>query len=126
VKNDNQYEGLREQDMSKSRAAAISNSEGSSSRAGKSSSQSRRSSGSGSGGNRAQKAAAGRRRKEIGRQAQRHVGGPQSRLAGRAAEPPRLAVATHLHLSAARYPDGPAPGDALTPEGRSSLILRRA
>src|SRR5437588_11735453 len=63
VKNDKQYEGLRKKGMSKSRAAAISNSPGSSSRGGKSSgsSQSRRSSGSGSGGNRAQKAAAGRK-----------------------------------------------------------------
>src|SRR5947209_2145002 len=63
VKNDKQYEGLRKKGMSKSRAAAISNSEGSSSRGGKSSgsSQSRQSSGSGSGGNKAQKAAAGRK-----------------------------------------------------------------
>jgi hypothetical protein len=63
VKNDKQYEGLRKKGMSKSRAAAISNSEGSSSRGGKSSgsSRSRKSSGSGSGGNRAQKAAAGRK-----------------------------------------------------------------
>jgi hypothetical protein len=63
VKNDKQYEGLRKKGMSKARAAAISNSEGSSSRGGKSSgsSQSRQSSGSGSGGNRAQKAAAGRK-----------------------------------------------------------------
>jgi hypothetical protein len=45
VKNDKQYEGLRKKGMSKSRAAAISNSKGSSSRGGKSSgsSQSRRS-----------------------------------------------------------------------------------
>src|SRR2546423_7738582 len=63
VKNDNQYEGLRKKGMSKSRAAAISNSPGSSSRGGKSSgsSRSRKSSGAGSGGNRAQKAAAGRK-----------------------------------------------------------------
>jgi hypothetical protein len=63
VNNDKQYEGLRKKGMSKSRAAAISNSEGSSSRGGKSSgsSQSRRSSGSGSGGNRAQKARLGAR-----------------------------------------------------------------
>src|SRR5882724_5311400 len=63
IKNDKQYEGLREQGMSKSRAAAISNSPGSSSRGGKSSgsSQSRKSSGPGSGGNRAQKASAGRK-----------------------------------------------------------------
>jgi hypothetical protein len=63
VKNDKQYEGLRKKGMSKSRAAAISNSEGSSSRGGKSSgsSQSRKSSGSGSGGNTAQKKAAGRK-----------------------------------------------------------------
>ena len=65
VKNDKQYEGLRKKGMSKSRAAAISNSEGSSSRGGKSSgsSRSRKSSGSGSGsgGNTAQKKAAGRK-----------------------------------------------------------------
>jgi hypothetical protein len=63
VKSDKQYEGLRKKGMSKSRAAAIANSPGSSSRGGKSSgsSRSRRSSGSGSGGNRAQKAAAGRK-----------------------------------------------------------------
>ena len=48
VKSDKQYEGLRKKGMSKSRAAAISNSPGSSSRGGKSSgsSRSRRSSGS--------------------------------------------------------------------------------
>jgi hypothetical protein len=67
VKNDKQYEGLRKKGMSKSRAAAISNSEGSSSRggkksgSGKGSSQSSKSSGSGSGGNRSQKQAAGRK-----------------------------------------------------------------
>jgi hypothetical protein len=55
VKNDKQYEGLRKKGMSKSRAAAISNSEGSSSRGGKKSgsgggsSRSSKSSGSGSG-----------------------------------------------------------------------------
>ncbi|MCV7303464.1 hypothetical protein H7J93_27990 [Mycobacterium barrassiae] len=57
VKNDKQYEGLRKQGMSKSRAAAISNSPGASSRGGKSSG----SSGSGSGGNQSQKKAAGRK-----------------------------------------------------------------
>src|SRR4051812_830591 len=63
VKNDKQYEGLRKKGMSKSRAAAISNSEGSSSRGGKSSgsSRSKQSSGSGSSGNKAQKGAAGRK-----------------------------------------------------------------
>jgi hypothetical protein len=63
VKNDKQYEGLRKKGMSKSRAAAISNSPGSSSRGGKSSGSSRssRSGGSGSGGNQAQKKAAGRK-----------------------------------------------------------------
>lgn len=63
IKNDKQYEGLREKGMSKQRAAAISNSEGSSSRGGKSSgsSASRKSSGPGSGGNHAQKVAAGRK-----------------------------------------------------------------
>ena len=35
VKNDKQYEGLRRKGMSKSRAAAISNSKGASSRGGK-------------------------------------------------------------------------------------------
>jgi hypothetical protein len=49
IKNDKQYEGLREKGMSKSRAAAIANSPGASSRGGKSSgsSESKRSSGSG-------------------------------------------------------------------------------
>jgi hypothetical protein len=61
VKNDKQYEGLRKKGMSKSRAAAISNSPGSSRRGGEhsgagESSPSRRSSGAG---NRAQKQAAG-------------------------------------------------------------------
>ena len=67
VKNDKQYEGLRKKGMSKSRAAAIANSEGSSSRGGKSSGSSRssKSSGSGSGGNRAQKQAAGRKGGEV-------------------------------------------------------------
>lgn len=63
VKNDKQYEGLRKKGMSKSRAAAIANSPGSSKRGGESkgSSRSRKSSGSGSGGNKAPKAAAGRK-----------------------------------------------------------------
>lgn len=67
VKDDKQYAGLRKKGMSKSRAAAIANSPGSSSRGGKQrgsgdgSSQSRKSSDSGSGGNKAQKAAAGRK-----------------------------------------------------------------
>jgi hypothetical protein len=66
VKNDKQYEGLRKKGMSKSRAAAIANSPGSTSRGGKksgsgASSRSSKSSGSGSGGNRAQKQAAGRK-----------------------------------------------------------------
>jgi hypothetical protein len=67
VKDDKQYEGLRKKGMSKQRAAAIANAEGSSGKGGKrsgsgqSSSRSRKSSGSGSGGNRAQKQAAGRK-----------------------------------------------------------------
>jgi hypothetical protein len=63
IKNDAQYEALRDKGMSKSRAAAISNSEGGSSRGGKSSgsSASRKSRGPGSGGNHAQKVAAGRK-----------------------------------------------------------------
>jgi hypothetical protein len=67
VKDDKQYEGLRKKGMSKSRAAAISNSPGASKKGGKrsgggkGSSQSSRSTGRGSGGNRAQKQAAGRK-----------------------------------------------------------------
>lgn len=51
VKNDKQYEGLRDKGMSKSRAAAIANSKGASSRGGKNS----------GGGSKSQKAAAGRK-----------------------------------------------------------------
>ena len=60
VKNDKQYEGLRKKGMSKGRAAAISNSKGSSSRGGKNSSGGSKSSGS-SGGSKSQKAKAGRK-----------------------------------------------------------------
>src|SRR4051795_3704418 len=62
VKNDKQYEGLRKKGMSKSRAAAISNSEGSSSRGGKKSgSGSSSKSNSSQGGTTQQKTAAGRK-----------------------------------------------------------------
>lgn len=62
IKNDKQYEGLRKKGMSKSRAAAISNSEGSSSRGGKKShSGGRSTTASNAGGTRAQKVAAGRK-----------------------------------------------------------------
>jgi hypothetical protein len=62
IKNDKQYEGLRKKGMSKSRAAAISNSEGASSRGGKKShSGGRSTTASKSGGTKAQKAAAGRK-----------------------------------------------------------------
>jgi hypothetical protein len=63
VKNDEQYEALRDKGMSKSRAAAISNAPDASSHGGKSSGSTRsaKSSGPGSGGNKAQKAAAGRK-----------------------------------------------------------------
>jgi hypothetical protein len=66
IKDDKQYEGLREKGMSKERAAKIANTPGASSKGGKhshsgGSSQSRKSSGPGSGGNRAQKQAAGRK-----------------------------------------------------------------
>jgi hypothetical protein len=63
VKNEKQYEALKDKGMSKSRAAKIANSPGASKRGGKSSgsSRSKRSTGSGSGGNRSQKAAAGRK-----------------------------------------------------------------
>lgn len=60
VKNDKQYEGLRDKGMSKSRAAAIANSPGASSRGGKSSGGGSKS-GSSSGGSKSQKAAAGRK-----------------------------------------------------------------
>ena len=62
VKNDKQYEGLRKKGMSKGRAAAISNSEGSSSRGGKKSgSGSSSKSSSSQGGTSQQKKAAGRK-----------------------------------------------------------------
>jgi hypothetical protein len=61
VKNDKQYEGLKKKGMSKSRAAAIANSEGSSSRGGKASGSGKRNTDSKQGGSKAQKAAAGRK-----------------------------------------------------------------
>ena len=62
VKNDKQYEGLRKKGMSKSRAAAIANSEGASSRGGKKSgSGSSSKSNSSQGGTTQQKKAAGRK-----------------------------------------------------------------
>ena len=63
VKNEKQYEALKDKGMSKERAAKIANSPGASKKGGKSSgsSQSRKSSGSGSGGNHSQKVAAGRK-----------------------------------------------------------------
>ena len=63
VKNDKQYEALKDKGMSKERAAKIANTPDASSKGGKSSgsSQSKQSSGSGSGGNTAQKKAAGRK-----------------------------------------------------------------
>ena len=63
VKNEKQYEALKDKGMSKERAAKIANSPGASKKGGKSSgsSQSRKASGSGSGGNHSQKVAAGRK-----------------------------------------------------------------
>jgi hypothetical protein len=61
IKNDKQYEGLRKKGMSKSRAARIANSEGSSSRGGKASGSGKRNTNSSQGGTKAQKAAAGAR-----------------------------------------------------------------
>ena len=61
VKNDKQYEGLKKKGMSKSRAAAIANSEGSSSRGGKASGSGKKRSTSKQGGSKAQKAASGRK-----------------------------------------------------------------
>ena len=57
VKNEKQYEALKDRGMSKERAARIANSPGASSRGGKSSSRS----GSSQGGTTAQKKAAGRK-----------------------------------------------------------------
>jgi hypothetical protein len=62
IKNDKQYEGLREKGMSKSRAAAIANSEGASSRGGKASGSGASSKSNASqGGTTQQKKAAGRK-----------------------------------------------------------------
>jgi hypothetical protein len=61
VKNEKQYEKLKEKGMSKERAARISNSSGSSSRGGKSSGSGTRRSNSSQGGSTAQKKAAGRK-----------------------------------------------------------------
>jgi hypothetical protein len=62
IKNDKQYEGLREKGMSKSRAAAIANSEGASSRGGKASgSGSSSKSNASQGGTTQQKKVAGRK-----------------------------------------------------------------
>jgi hypothetical protein len=60
VKNEKQYEALKDKGMSKERAAKIANSPGASSRGGKASSSSSRSSSS-QGGTTAQKKAAGRK-----------------------------------------------------------------
>jgi hypothetical protein len=61
VKDDKQYEGLREKGMSKERAAKIANTPGASKKGGKSSGGGKSSSSSSQGGTKAQKAAAGRK-----------------------------------------------------------------
>jgi hypothetical protein len=61
VKNEKQYEALKDKGMSKERAAKIANSPGASSRGGKSSSSSSSKSNSSQGGTHAQKVAAGRK-----------------------------------------------------------------
>jgi hypothetical protein len=61
VKNEKQYEALKDKGMSKQRAARISNSPGSSSRGGKKSGSSNSRSSSSQGGTTAQKKAAGRK-----------------------------------------------------------------
>jgi hypothetical protein len=61
VKNEKQYEALKDKGMSKERAAKIANSPGSSSRGGKKSSSSSSRSSSSQGGTTAQKKAAGRK-----------------------------------------------------------------
>ncbi|HTZ87427.1 MAG TPA: Rho termination factor [Solirubrobacteraceae bacterium] len=61
VKNDKQYEGLREKGMSKERAARIANSKGSSKRGGESSGSGTKRRATSQGGTKAQKAGAGRK-----------------------------------------------------------------
>jgi hypothetical protein len=61
VKNEKQYEALKDKGMSKERAAKIANSPGSSSRGGKSSGSGKRRSDSSQGGTTAQKREAGRK-----------------------------------------------------------------
>ncbi|HEX3900741.1 MAG TPA: hypothetical protein VHW74_16435 [Mycobacteriales bacterium] len=61
VKNEKQYEALKDKGMSKERAARISNSEGASSRGGKASGSGTRRSNSSQGGSTAQKKEAGRK-----------------------------------------------------------------
>jgi len=61
VKNEKQYEALKEKGMSKERAARIANSPGASSRGGKKSGSGSSRSNSSQGGTNAQKAAAGRK-----------------------------------------------------------------
>ncbi|HSC92190.1 MAG TPA: hypothetical protein VLB86_11100 [Gaiellaceae bacterium] len=61
VKNERQYEALKEKGMSKERAARIANSPGASSRGGKASHSGSSGSGSSQGGTTAQKKAAGRK-----------------------------------------------------------------
>src|SRR3954447_15522871 len=61
VKNEKQYEGLKDKGMSKERAAKIANSQGASSRGGKSSGSGSSRSNSSQGGTTAQKKAAGRK-----------------------------------------------------------------
>jgi hypothetical protein len=61
VKNEKQYEALKDKGMSKERAAKIANSPGASSRGGKASSSGKRRSNSSQGGTTAQKRSAGRK-----------------------------------------------------------------
>jgi hypothetical protein len=61
VKDDKQYEGLREKGMSKERAAKIANTPDASKKGGKSSGSGTRRSATSQGGTKAQKAAAGRK-----------------------------------------------------------------
>jgi len=61
VKNEKQYEALKDKGMSKERAARIANSPGASSRGGKASGSGKRNSNSSQGGSTAQKKSAGRK-----------------------------------------------------------------
>ena len=95
VKNEKQYEALKDKGMSKERAARIANSPGASSRGGKASGSGKRSSNSSQGGTTAQKKSAGRKGGKATAKKNWHVrrigsarlGAPPLRRSGRRASP---------------------------------------